>query len=238
MQFLAVCPPNSKNSFFVFVGALALVHFLFHVALPWKMIHQAQRSNSWEALDMAWVCALPWFAVTDKYNYKEMCAVVTAVQCGLDSDTAAVLRMYRTLSLRGNNGSNVAKDYGNEKQNKEMADFTRGKLDRVNGLELLKEASLILNGSKDVQYKARKAFGFGTASASTSSMVLDEDVEPLVKAMKEKVGSSWEEWSCVKQGNKFGRKSSQTVINSYKEWSGTPKATTYVSEAISRNNLD
>ena len=80
MQFLAVCPPNSKNSFFVFVGALALVHFLFHVALPWKMTHQAPRSNSSDVLDMAWVCAFPWFSVTDKHNYKEMCAVVTTVQ--------------------------------------------------------------------------------------------------------------------------------------------------------------
>ena len=163
------------------------------------MIHQAQRPNNSEFFYMAWVCAFPWFAVTGKHNYKEMCAVVTAVQCGLDPDTAAVLRMYRTLSLRGNNGSNVAKDYGNEKQNMEMANFTRGKLDRVNGHELLKEASVILNGSKDVQFKARSAFGFGAASSSTSSMVLDEDVEPLVKAMKEKVGSSWEEWSCTKQ---------------------------------------
>ena len=89
-----------------------------------------------------------------------------------------------------------------------------------------------------MQHKARNAFGFGATSASTPSMVLDEDAEPLAKAMKEKVGSSWEEWSCVKQGNKFGKESSQTVINSYTEWSCTSKATTFVSDAVSRNNFD
>ena len=97
---------------------------------------------------------------------------------------------------------------------------------------------MILNGSKDAQYKAKKAFGFGPTSASTSSMVLDEDVGPFVNAMKEKVGSSWEEWSCVKQVKNCWKESSQTVINSYKEWSGTSKAATYVSEAISRNSFD
>ena len=85
---------------------------------------------------MALVCTFPWLSVTDKHNYKEMCAVITAVQCGLHPGTAAVLRMYWTLSLRGNDESNVAKDHGSEKQNKEMADFTRGKLDRANGHEL------------------------------------------------------------------------------------------------------
>ena len=50
------------------------------------------------------------------------------------------------------------------------------------------QASVILNGSEDVQYEARKAFGFGPTFASMSSMVLDEDVEPLVKEVKEKLG--------------------------------------------------
>lgn len=197
------------------IGALALIRFLYIAGLPWMHMHQATRANAAGALDMAWQQMFAWFRMTKKTKYQEMSVVQCCLSRKMRPEIAAVWRRFRTISISGKMGSNVAHDKGVEEMNNEIVRMTAPIGPRRGNIT---ETVLKLNGIKHVEAELTRALKGISCDEderplSRNTTVTPNDVEMIVSCLKSRVGESFDELTSNK-ANKLGS-DSEPVYNKW-----------------------
>mgnify|MGYP006114612905 CR=1 FL=1 len=188
---------------------MVLLRFLFEFALPWLSLRQGIRCNDGSTLDIMWAMALPWFRVCGKTNYAPMAVDVLFVNCALSQTLRSIWQRHRTMSLRGNNGRNIPWDQANEQMNKEVKCGLGTRVAR----HLIDPFILMLNGIRQIERKLRNVFGVGTTEdddADKEEYYTEycrtelQDVDAIVQALMNKLGTSHVELFADRSSNPFG----------------------------------
>lgn len=182
---------------------MLLTRFLFEFGFPWLMLLQATRSNNSSVLDFMWIYCLPWFRSTDKTQYAPMCVHVTFFNELMSNEVREIWRQYRTASLMGNPGRNVAWDYVLERTNLNFKLGLHGVVTR----KRLEDLATMMNGFNHVDIRMAQSWGVEHPDDAPSqySHVLPADVAGLVKQLEELLGKDRQEVAAKSRiANPFG----------------------------------
>ena len=179
-------------------GLEVLVRFLFDFALPWMLFRWGIRAGDAELMDSIYPLALGWFRVTNKYNYSRLCVDYAYVLQHLNPALLAVWKKYRTCSLVGNDGRNVAWDQANEFMNLNV------KMSKPTDPSNIDKIITMLNGYFQAEAHVRQAVGEERTQPSEYTPVKIEHVQRIVDAFKSKLGSTEAEVRAIRASNPFG----------------------------------
>ena len=163
---------------------MILCKFLYDCGFPLLYTRMAIRSNSGRAIDDMWRYMAAIFRCTSKHQYARLSVLSQHVTSHLKSPLKRVWELYRTLSLRGNEGRNVGWDFVCERFNLECQEF----LSRSITKERLLKGIPILNGLRHVRHQTLQAFGVTTDRSSEYTGVLSTDIDHLVCAIRKELG--------------------------------------------------
>jgi len=187
---------------------MVLLRFLFDYALPWLAVRQGIRCNSSDTLDRMWSITLAWFRACGKTNYAPMAIDVLFVNNSLSVPLRAIWREQRTMSLRGNAGSNTAYDHANEQMNKEI----KCGLGTSVAAHLIDPFILMLNGIRHIEARLRAMFGVAEAEDDDDdkesyytayNRTEQHDVDTIVEALTATLGSTHVELFARRVSNPF-----------------------------------
>ena len=189
---------------------MVLLRFLFDFALPWLAVRQGIRCNSSDTLDRMWSITLAWFRACGKTNYAPMAVDVLYVNSSLSAPLTNIWREQRTMSLRGNAGSNIAYDGGCEQMNKEV----KCGLGATVKPSLIDPFILMLNGIRHVEARLKAMFGIRVAEEDDEDKesyykeytgTEQGDVDAIVQALTATLGSTHVELFAERISNPFRR---------------------------------
>mmetsp|Transcript_23276 Transcript_23276/g.72899 ORF Transcript_23276/g.72899 Transcript_23276/m.72899 type:complete len:209 (-) Transcript_23276:70-696(-) len=166
---------------------------MYELALPWLALRQAIRSNNSPVIEAMWVKALPWFLAKSKSNYASMCVEMTYFMRCISPRVAKVIRAHRTVSLRGNPGSNIALDASLENQNLQLA---KACADSGRTPETLRGTMTRVNAINHVDHRVQSSFGLCSGAEAESDRVSKCDYDNIMADLLEHHA---EDWTCFKQ---------------------------------------
>ena len=183
-------------------GALVLVNFLFRGALPWLALRQAPRTGNAAMLDISWKYFLPYFSITGKTNYKQMCVLVTRTHLAMQPAVKKWYDANRVVSWSGRQDSSICMDQAQEFANglikPGLEDSAQESINdyvtRISAIKEVEEQLLVALKNKSLS---------DNSFLSKSTRVELEDVAHLVKRFKQKLGVTFKEFS-AKGTNAFG----------------------------------
>ena len=171
-----------------------LANFLFKAALPWLALRQAPGTGNAAMLDSSWKCFLPYFSITGKTNYKQMCVLVTSAHLIMRPEVKKWHDANKVVRWSGRPGSLIYMDQAQR--------FANGLIKA--GLEDSCQESINgyvtrVSAVKEVEWQLLVALKNKSLSDpsfySKSTRVERQDVAHLVKRFKQKLGETFEEFS-------------------------------------------
>jgi hypothetical protein len=192
----------------------------------------AVRSNESDIIDWMWTNVNAWMRATHKTNYGVMGVDVTQIRYSMKKPLREIWLHHRTMSLCGNDGSNIEHDRGMEKFNLECAEHTRGRVTR----DALTKFCRQMNALSWVESRFLKAVDMEGDGASTYSHVKPGDVASVVQYFKDHIGSTWAELTSAKASTLGGSTSDLPweKVRRFREGVGDRQSTReYVTEKLS-----
>ena len=192
---------------------MVLLRFLFDFALPWLALRKGIRCNNSDTLDKMWAITLAWFRAVGKTNYGPMAVDVLYVNCSLSQALRNISIRHRTMSLKGNPGSNVPWDHGNEEMNK----LIKCGLGTAVAAHLFNPYILMLNGIRFVEARLNAIFGSEPGDARSDidpdkesyykqyTRTEQQDIDAIVAALTVALGDSHADLFAPKPNNPFRR---------------------------------
>jgi len=171
-----------------------LIRSLKEFLLSRLALRMSVRANESPIIDWMWKKTNPWFRSQHKTNYAVMSVDVTQVRYSMKEPIRDAWLNQRTISMCGNDGSNMEHDRGMEKFNLACAEATRGHVTR----EGLTNFCWQMNALSWVETRFRKAIDMESDSESTCSHVRPNDVASVVQYFKDHIGSTWDELTSSK----------------------------------------
>ena len=171
-----------------------LVRLLHEFLLPWFGVRNGIRSNDANYLDWAWRYSIPMFRACNKNLYAAYGVHVTTIVNCMGPAVRAVWHHYRTASLTGRNGRNVAWDYVLEKMNLNFKTYLSSHVTE----DRLEKFGVMLNALKHIRKTFDRAWrrvdhDFHDDDGGEYTHFRPADVDALVCALKDHLGASIEE---------------------------------------------
>jgi hypothetical protein len=161
-----------------------LGHFLFDFALPWLDFRNAIRSGDHQTMDSMYSVILPWFRSTNKNNYARICLDYILIIRGLNRELLGLWQKYRTCSLLGNQGRNIAWDQANEFMNLDVKQTNPSSVARINDIITM------LNGLRAADGATRNALGMQRDPISEYTPVTIIHVGAIIGALESSLGAN------------------------------------------------
>lgn len=161
-----------------------LLRFLFDFGLPWLEFRQSIRRGDSSGMDRMHRLAVNWFRATNKNQYARICIDYVYLLLNLNPTLLGLWSKYRTCSLVGNNGRNIAWDQANEFMNLDVKNMHPGDPRRID------KVITILNGLRTADSHLRNAVGEARSDPDEYTPVKPHHVQLIVDALKKKLGSS------------------------------------------------
>ena len=158
---------------------------------------------------------------------------VTQIRYSLKEPIRSVLLKQRTISLCGNNGSNMEHDRGMEKFILACVEGTRGHVTR----DALTKFCRQMNAASWIETRFRKAVDMESDSESTYSHVKPSDVASAVQYFKEHIGATWGELTSPKPSSLGGSASDvpwEQVRRFHEGIGGRQSTREYVTEKLGK----
>jgi hypothetical protein len=210
-------------------GLEVLLRFLFDFGLPWLSFRQAIRRGDSGDIDGMHRIAVNWFRATGKIQYARICIDYVFLLLNLHPALLSIWSKYRTCSLVGNPGRNVAWDQANEFENLDLKNMKPGDPDRID------KVLTMLNGLRAADSHLRTSVGQKRSGPSEYTPVKAHHVQAIVDALKQRLGATNEAvFNPGMNNNPFG--SSAKPWNRVKNPSNSPGLTT--DQAIHGEALD
>ena len=160
---------------------------MFEFGFPWLGLVNGIRSNDSDNLDFMWAYCLPWFRATSKTQYGPMAVHVIFFNELMSDEIRGIWHAYRTASLMGHCGRNVAWDYILERMNCEFKDGLHGCVTR----ERLDKFGVMMNGFKHIDAMLSQSWGVEHPDdPSQYTHVKSEDVDAVVKQLEDRLGAN------------------------------------------------
>ena len=164
-----------------------LIRFVCDFGLPWLGFRRSIREGDATSIDFMYATILPWFRATGKWQYARICIDYVWVLHSIHGTVREIWEKYRTCSLLGNPGRDVAWDQANEFMNK---DVKEGEPSSPSAIDA---HICILNGVKNIEGHLREALGEPREGPSEYTPVKENHVRAIVDALKQHLGSNLEE---------------------------------------------
>ena len=128
--------------------------------------------------------AVNWFRATGKNQYARICVDYVYLVLNLSPVLLGLWSKFRTCSMVGNTGRNIAWDQANEFMNLEV------KLMQPNSPRRIDKSIAILNGLRAADGHLRRAVGAERTDPDEYTLVKAHHVQSIVDALKRKLGAS------------------------------------------------
>jgi len=177
---------------FVFKSAYAaglevLLRFVFDFGLPWLGFRRSTREGDSAGMDSIYASVLPWFRATGKWQYARLCIDYIWTIHTLHPSIRSTWDKFRTCSLLGNEGRNIAWDQANEFMNLHV------KSGYPDGPSIIDAYICMLNGIRSVEENLRAALGEERADPSEYTPLKEHQVTSIVDALAGCLGSTMDE---------------------------------------------
>ena len=162
---------------------------LHEFLLPWFGIRNALRCNDADYLDWSWRYATSLFVASGKTQYAAYSVQITTIVHVMCPVVRNVWNHWRTASITGRKGRNVAWDYLLEKMNLNFKQYLSGHVT----CERLLKFGVMLNATKHIRKTFELAWrrvdhDYHDEEGGEYSHVLDEDVKLIVDELKSLLG--------------------------------------------------
>ena len=169
------------------VGLEVILRFLFEFGLPWLGFRRSTREGDSGMMDSMYAVALPWFRATGKKLYARICIDFIWSKLSLNPMLWTIWAKYRTCSLNGFPGRDIAWDQANEFMNLHVKSMDPKDPARIDSIIKM------LNGLKGAEYNLREALGEERADPDEYSPVKAHHVQKVVDVLKEHLGATMDD---------------------------------------------
>jgi hypothetical protein len=166
------------------LGLEILLRFLFDFGLPWLGFRQAIRRNDANDMNAIHRIAVNWFRATGKVQYARICIDYVYLILNLHPALLSIWSKYRTCSMVGNSGRNVAWDQANEFMNLDLKGMKPGDPNRID------KVLTMLNGLRAAESHLRAAVGQERSEPGEYTPVKPHHVQLTVDALKQRLGAT------------------------------------------------
>ena len=196
-----------------------MLNYLYHFALPWLYLRRSIRANESAPIDLMWSMCFPWFRATKKTLYSTMAVDVVWTLESMSTALRSTWEKFRTISLRGNRGRNIALDKANEHMNNIIKTGLGSRVTREN----IDPFILRMLGVCWITSKLKSVLGIGDNDKEDGatpqdgkpeySGVLQSDVDHIAGLLKGRLGNTHNELFSANSTNPFKRGNGADPMN-------------------------
>ena len=152
-----------------------LLRFLFEFALPWLGFRQSTREGDSRQMDSMYAVTSGWFRATQKRLYARICVDYIWVVLAMHPSLASVWAKYRTCSLLGNSGRDIAWDQANEFMNLAVKSMGPKDASRIDSIMMM------LNGLNSADANLRGSLATERVAPTEYTQVKAAHVEKMLR---------------------------------------------------------